>query len=63
MFVDSYVVVHIFVLRVVALSILVREVLDLFFIPRRSSWGHTRALGEIRFPEIRSILLFGVIIL
>ena len=57
MFVDSYVVVHIFVLRIVALTILVREVLELFFVPRRNSWGHTRALGEIRFPEIR---LFGV---
>ena len=34
MFVDSYVVVHIFVCRVVALSILVREVLDIFFVPR-----------------------------
>ena len=61
MFVDSNVVVHIFVSKVVALSILVREVLELFFVPRRSSWGHIRALRERRFPEIRSILLFGVI--
>ena len=31
MFVDSYVVVHIFVCEVVALSVLVREIMDLFF--------------------------------
>ena len=59
MFVDSNVVVHIFVSKVVALSILVREVLELFIVPRGTSWGHIRALGEIRFPEIRSFFLFG----
>ena len=63
MFVDSNVVVHIFVCEAVALSVLIREVLELIFVPRGISWGHIRALGEIRFPEIRSIFLFGVIIL
>ena len=31
MFVDSNVVVHIFVCEIVALSVLVREIMDLFF--------------------------------
>ena len=35
MFVDSNVVVHIFVSGVVALSVLVRKIMDLFFIPYR----------------------------
>ena len=63
MFVDSNVVVHTCVCEIIALSILVREVLDLIFVKRRTSWGHNRALGEIRIPKIRSIFLFGVIIL
>ena len=63
MFIDSNVVVHIFVCKVVALYVLIRDVLDLLFVPRGNSWGHIRALGEIRFPEMRYIFLFGVIIL
>ena len=51
MFVDSNVVVHIFVCEVVALSILVREVSDLFFIPYR-----------IITPNKKMDLIFGILI-